>query len=374
MSLREKLKIFIIFLTFCVLLPRLSLADEWGAPISFFSLSGDEMFPSISPDGNYLAFVEYRNDNSKTLFDGVWLIDLKTNEQKTILTPDELFEVCSSTGVTQFSSMEIWRLSWNPNGNEILFSAYCRIPNGDKVVRFGLIDITTGESKDIRAGEHPSWSPDGNKIVYLYKHSPTVAGCQRCGKELWMMNRDGSNDHMIFNVYGDPTLSAVPECEIIVNDTIVWPSFSPDGSKILFEISHSSDNSSINLISTDGSSFKQLISGSDFSNPQFTSNGQEIIFLKSQNNQTSIWVMSSDSSNPRQISSSEVLKLNGLTVSPDGTQVFFPMIGDGSGFDIWLIERKEPFKPRQSKTFLYLVLIVAIVVVSVVFLYSIKQR
>jgi Tol biopolymer transport system component len=346
----------------------LSMAAEWSTPTKLISLSGDEMFPTISPDGSRLAFVEYQNDNGKTVFNGVWLMSLQTGEQKAILLPAELLGICSVSGVTEFSSMEVWRLSWNPNGKEILFSAYCRIPNGDKVVRFGLINTVTAEVEDFKSGEHPSWSPDGNEIIYLYKHGPTVAACQRCGKELWVMNRDGSNAHMIYNVYGNPALSAVPDCTIIVNDTILWPSFSPDGKKVLFEVSHNPENSSIDLANADGSGFKQLISGSDFSNPQFTADGKEIIFLESKNNQTTIWSMSSDGTDLEQLSSSDALKMNGLSVSPDGKKVFFPMVGDGSGFDIWAIEKEEPSEPVQSKVVLYLIIITSILLVCILFL------
>jgi Tol biopolymer transport system component len=373
MKMEKKLKAFAI-LTLLIFSFNFSAAAELNAPVKLISLSGDEMFPAVSPDGNKLAFVGYSTNNGKTVFDGVWLADLRTKEQKTILTSDDLFKVCSSTGVTEFSSMEVWRLSWNPNGNEILFSAYCRIASGDKVVRFGLIDIAAAKVKDLKAGEHPAWSPDGSKIVYLYKHSPTVAGCQRCGKELWVMNRDGSNNHMVFNVYGNPALSAVPECEIIVSDTIVWPSFSPDGKKILFGVYHSPDNSSINLVNLDGTGFKQLIGGSDFSNPQFTPDGKEIIFLVSKNNQTKIWSISSDGSGLKQLLSSEALKMNGLSVSPNGKKVFFPMVSDGSGFDIWMMEKEEPPVPESFKVILYSVLIVSIAVVCFLFIYSLKRK
>jgi Tol biopolymer transport system component len=373
---QKKLKILIIFLTFYLLSLNFSIAAEWSDPVKLVGLSGDEMFPSISPDGNQLAFVEYLYDNDKTVFDGIWLMDLKTNEQKIILTSDELLEVCSSSGVTEFYSMEVWRLSWNPNGKEILFSAYCRISGGDKVVRFGSISTVTITFKDLSAGEHPSWSPDGSKIVYLYKHGPTVAGCQRCGKELWVMNKDGSDAHMIYNVYGNNSLSAVEDCKILVNDTILWPSFSPDGKKILFVINHAAENSSINLINADGSAFKQLIIGSDFNNPQFTSDGKEIIFLKTINNQTTVWSMSSDGTNPKLLSSSKELKLNGLSVSPDGKKIFFPMASDGSGFDIWMMSREPSGTefPEKTKYLLYkIIVLIATVAIIAFFVYQIKK-
>lgn len=376
MKLEVGRKFFIIFLVTSFSFLGIVIAAEWSNPTPLVSLEGDEMFPAFSPDGSKIAFVEYATGN-ESVFEGVFIVDLETNEQKIVLAPDELFKICSSTGVKDFSSMEIWRLSWSPDGSKILFSAYCLMPNYDKVVRFGLINLTTLEVKDLKAGDHPSWSSDGRKIVYLYKHSPTVAGCQRCGKELWIMNVDGSDDYMIFNVYGDQTLSAVPECEIIVNDTIVWPSFSPDGSKILFGIYHSPDNSSINLINVDGTGFKELISGSDYSNPQFTPDGKEIVFFKSQDDKVEIWSILADGSNLKQLSSDGV-KLNGLSISPDGKKLIFPMSNPGSGFDIWVMTKEIPAKEVETseeiKLSLYVIVLIIAVVMSVILISKVKRK
>jgi len=374
MKLGNFFKLSIILLALYLFSSNFSRAAEWSAPVKLTSLTGDEMFPTISPDGNQLAFVRYHDDGGNPIFDGVWLMNLKTSEQKIILTHDGLFNLCSNSGVMNFSLLEVWRLSWNPNGTEMLVSAYCPLPNKDKVVRFGSIDVLTGEVKDFKSGEHPSWSSDGNKIIYLYKHGPTVAGCQRCGKELWIMNKDGSDAHMIYNVYGDLNISAVPDCTIMINNTIVWPSFSPDDKKILFVINYYTGNSSINTINVDGSDFKQLIGGSDYNNPQFTSDGKEIIFFDSQDNETRLWSMFADGSNLKQLSSSAELKMNGLSVSPDGKTIFFPMVSEEGGFNIWKMEREEPSKTSQSKVVLYSVVIVSILIVCILFFLYVKKK
>lgn len=373
MKLKSISKIFIISLIFFVSSISVSMAADWNKPTLLINLSGDEYFPTFSPDGTKLAFVEYHYTDNKTISDGVFMLNFETKKQKIILTPDELFKVCSSTGVTEFSSMEVWRLSWNPDGKKILFSAYCRIPNGDKVVRFGLIDITTMKVNDFKPGEHPSWSPDGEKIVYLYKHGPTVAGCQRCGKELWLMNADGSDDHMIYNVYGNQSLSKVPQCQIIVNDTIVWPSFSSDGKKILFGVYHSTDNSSINLISVEGKGFKELISGSRYSNPQFTPDEKEIVFFKSKDDDAEIWSMSIDGSNQKKIPTISGLKLNGLSISPDGKKLVFPMSNGKSGFDIWIMTKEAAVETKTPENKISIYIILLIIVVAIIFVVLIQR-
>jgi Tol biopolymer transport system component len=62
----------------------------------------------------------------------------------------------------------------------------------------------------------PAFSPDGYKIVY----SMRLSG-QSASRSLWIMNSDGSDQHLIFTMVGPSA-------------AVSRPSFSPDGSKIIF--------------------------------------------------------------------------------------------------------------------------------------------
>lgn len=85
---------------------------------------------------------------------------------------------------------------------------------------------------------HPSWSPDGRRLVFVSDHTP--AG-------LYVMNADGSGAHVLSDA----------------GPADAYPAWSPDGSRIAF-------------VSTRGGEYDIWVVGSDGSNPvQVTSTGAE---------------------------------------------------------------------------------------------------
>lgn len=147
--------------------------------------------------------------------------------------------------------------------------------------------------------ENPQMKNDGTKIVY-------TVGIEQ--PEIWIMNSDGTGEKFItkgfdaswhstenkivYSYYYDVIIINLDTNEktklTFDNYTTLEdkPSFSPDGSKILFESAES-----ISIINTDGSNRKEIINeGYD---PDWSPNGNKIVYETQENNSPfmkSIWI------------------------------------------------------------------------------------
>jgi len=141
----------------------------------------DHLFnPSWSPVGNkVVAYGERENT-------GLFLVDLDEDWAKRV----------------QLTTQKVEHASWSPDGNKIAYNVY----NEDKSFSSiwvmnadgnGKTQLTTDED-DFCTG--PSFSYDGSKIVYLKGFTTTMPGekPKEAINEIWVMNSDGSNKHMIY--------------------------------------------------------------------------------------------------------------------------------------------------------------------------------
>ena len=117
----------------------------------------------------------------------------------------------------------------------------------------------------------PSWSPDGKMIVY----DRTV---QATKGDIWIMNADGSGQRELFSS--------------VENES--YPSFSPDGSKIVFSSSRDGD-SEIYVIDVTGEGLRKL-TGNTYADwaPHWSADGSQIVFASDRNGNDEVFVMSAD--------------------------------------------------------------------------------
>src|SRR5687767_6209454 len=108
------------------------------------------------------------------------------------------------------SSRNHYYPSLAPDGKSVVYAAF-READVYEIYELSLVDGSVRQLTDrlgIESG--PEISPDG--LLIVFKHTPGGTEIN----ELWVMNRDGSNPHRLF-------------------DGIGWdPTWSPDGSQILF--------------------------------------------------------------------------------------------------------------------------------------------
>lgn len=173
-----------------------------------------------------------------------------------------------------------------------------------------LLDLATGEEKRLSNGPvydfQPSWSPDGQKIVFVSLRDGNW--------EIYVMDRDGRNQHNLTNNPGDQRTG------------VDWePSWSPDGSQIAFT-SFRDGNGEIYVMNPDGANLRKLTSSPvprGSYQPTWSPDGSKIAFSSWKNGiSIDIYIMNSDGSDVRNLTN-HPSEDRYLAWSPDGQKMAF---------------------------------------------------
>jgi Tol biopolymer transport system component len=148
--------------------------------------------------------------------------------------------------------------SWSPDGQKIVFGYGGFFQNRkSRAAKIMMVNRDGTNAKELTNGTpnagFPSWSPDGKKIVY----------------RMWTKDEGGLR---IMNIE-DSSIT------ILTNEFDNLPAWSPDGTKILFTRKHSGDNFDIFTIKPDGSDLKQLTTfPANDAHAVWTADGKEIMW------------------------------------------------------------------------------------------------
>lgn len=257
---------------------NIHLVNEDGSGLEQLTFGPQDLEPSFSPDGRYMAFHTNRNSGLE-----IYIRDMSDGG---------LFRLTEGIETSA-------QPAFSPDGTQIAF----RFIQGSSA-GIGLIKVDgTGFTKIIekqvggRIPGHPTWSPDGTQIAY----QDYVNG----NWEIFTMNSDGSNQA---NRTNSP-------------DYDVDPSWSKDG-RIVF-VSDPNPNDEfyeleINTMDSDGGNRIQLThnSAKDL-DPSWTSDGR-IVFARRDNPSTTqdIWIMDADGTNERKIFESHLSHERGPAFRP----------------------------------------------------------
>ncbi len=238
-------------------------------------------WPAYSPDGKRLAFFLLPGSGKN---EGLYVADAYGgNAQPVFISP----------GACCFH--------WSRDGVWVVFanSARPKVPGGP-ILKVKM-DGTYKTIVDLNVfGNGPSFSPDGNQVVY----SGCTPGTNTCG--LLALASDGS---------GAP--------RVITRDNGGNAEWSPDGRRILYQADDGSAHTNVFVINADGSGKKQLTNGKSNDGQPIWSRDGGSIFWRSDQNGTSwaIYVMNADGSNQRKIVSNvppdpDLWGWEALTVAP----------------------------------------------------------
>jgi len=263
----------------------------------------DERCPSISPDGNWIAYyVSIRGGTDAQ--NALWLMRANGEEQHRIATiappphcpvwsrSNDLVEVTTyaSSGTAELNSIvQVFDLAGNEVGHfgETSFSLFefsadaqeflvsyqscsvngCMDPDLAVITRNGSFErwLTSGVVNGIfvhEGAKEASISPDGLTVVYVckpdsdqdpYSNFPVRAACTKP----W----DGSSSRFLLTDLNSPQ----------------WPEFSPDGTRIAFICSQGAQNG-ICLIASDGSNLTMVPTPPVDGAPSWTADGTRVIF------------------------------------------------------------------------------------------------
>jgi Tol biopolymer transport system component len=266
---------------------------------------------SWSPDGSTIVYTHEhitRIDSSGLYHieedsSGLWLIDPDGSNRRMFLSGGERV-----TG---------GRSDWSPDGEWIALHRARKIwkvrANGDD-----LIQLTSGE------GFCPAWSPDGKKIAYCIN-----AGDSR---GVWIIDSDGGSNHKI--------------------GELAWtdPDWSSEGDRIIFSGWIEAD-SGICIADTNGENPECVHTGNPVfcGNPSFSPDGSKIVFvMQDYGGPNQVWVVNSDGSDPRRLTTEGG---DDPCWSPDGRYIVYTQ-HDGRKYDpqnngVLFIMRSDGSEKRQ---------------------------
>lgn len=284
--------------------------------------------PSFSPDGKSILYVSDIDGNFE-----IYTKVLSTGETK---------RLTNNPGHESFPT-------YSPDGTQIIFNSDREKENNDVYLMNAdgsdVRKITDGPGWD--SAPPNNWSPDGTQVLLL---------SDRSGKEnIYVMNIEPfvpkrvaafENDRPVFASYSSDGKHIVYQLSVgesqseirIYNadtkaDRFVFkanlqeslPSFSPDGSKILFQ-QRIDENTEICSVNIDGSGFVNITrSPSKDMAPVFSPDGGKIAFAANRAGGLSvfeIYVMNADSSEQKLIFGDRAMSVNPAW-SPDGKTLVF---------------------------------------------------
>jgi serine/threonine protein kinase len=195
------------------------------------TFTGKVSYPSISPDGKFIAFAS----------------EVSAAEEKVFVQ-----ELTGGQPLEIFKDKGIVHLGWSPDGSELLISAY-----NDSVYGSYIVPRLGGTSRKMTYFPFTSWSPDGSRF----------AGSWLPQKRIWFTNKST----------GDIT-------SISLDGSFTWlrdVDWSPVGDLLLF-LTSGQEQYTIWTIRTDGTQQHKIVEDSArLSSPRWSSKGDAIYYLRS---------------------------------------------------------------------------------------------
>lgn len=163
----------------------------------------------------------------------------------------------------------------------------------------------------------PKWSPDGKHIVYV----------DSATNDLYIMDADGENKVNLTNTF---------------EYAEAYPSWSPDGNKIAYMASQAQEFSKydIYVINSDGTGKICLTSNGQFNGfPEWSPTGELIAFVREVNGSFDLFIMNSDGSEERHLTTltrnKAAIEALSLAWAPDGSEIAFNSDREDN-FDIYV--------------------------------------
>jgi len=202
--------------------------------------------------------------------------------------------------------------SWSPDGRRVIYDSLS-INDGILVMNDdGSWTVRLIANEQTVAHVYPAWSPDGSKIVFV-----TITNLDQANEswDIFVTDVDGGNMTQLTNTS--------------LGDTVWVPAWSPDGTKIVYDFTPKGQAGDIYLMNADGSNPQCLTTDeANDSCPSFSPNGTQILFGSDRDGDTEIYVMNADGTDVRQLTSNKAEDWE-PSWSPDGNRIVFESDKDG---------------------------------------------
>jgi dipeptidyl aminopeptidase/acylaminoacyl peptidase len=239
-----------------------------------------------------------------------------------------------------FDPLDDAQSDWSPDGNRIVFRNRRNNSFQVAIIDFTVRDAATGRPRvtdvpraaDGTQSSQPAWFPDGSdRLLYRRTNAPVMTR-----SDIWAMDTDGGNRRPI---------AVLPEDQL-------YPSFSPDMTKLLFATSAPGGGRGIQVMDVASGAvttlFDPTVESFD-SGPSWSPDGRRIAFESDIDGDMEIYVMNADGSDVQQITHNTLWD-EGPAWSPDGTRFAFSRGTGDLTVDIWTMNA-DGTNARQLTTF-----------------------
>jgi TolB protein len=255
--------------------------------------------------------------------------------------------------------------AWAPDGSLIAFTRFASnenldhiwtvAPDGSGLAPVGPLCPPSAHEQTCADEAHASFSPDSKRLVLVestgvVKQVP-ITGQQIEHSAIAVMNRDGSGNHVIYTTNGFAA-------------DLDYPTFSPDGTRIVFErhnsgLSKPADKHAVFVIGVDGSNPRRLTpwAENDGDNPDWSPDGKWIIYhsyLDDPSGQSQYFLVHPDGTGRKQITHfGRGTHLASASFSPDGSSIAFSKGPEGGNIDVFTMHVDGTHVRRLTKSKLW---------------------
>ncbi|HMV25345.1 MAG TPA: hypothetical protein PLH27_01610 [bacterium] len=268
-----------------------AIHDTARGDILDISVNDSELDPTWSADGRKFAYTNIHLFNQSTgqpLHSNIYIRDMDSST----LTPVTYSKYYLDTNFTFQGIVLNMRPDWSLMTNKMVF-----ISNRDStfdIYTTTITDTLYGDTTAVRLTDetdkldmfcHPSWSPDGSKIVYTSSKTGN--------EEIWIMNSDGTGKTQLTDL----------------NASIAGrPRFSPSGDKIAFYSSSSKNgNDSLNIftMNPNGTGIQKVTQSGNNIDPAWTPDGNRIVYSKRTSSRGYIYLINRDGTEEKKMISKD---------------------------------------------------------------------
>ena len=244
--------------------------------------------------------------------------------------------------ILRLTAVEAYSAVWSPSGRRIFYQSY---ESG------GIVAINDDGSWPVLLAPdfygdtgaqftlHPSISPDGGHILIEIWTVPYLQSGEYdfddSSTDIFRIDRDGGNVTRLTNTADG-------------NEFV--PSWSPDGSKIVYDFTPEGGQTGegdIWVMDADGSNQKRLASspGND-SHPSYSPDGKQILFASTWDGDAEIYVMNANGGNARKLTSNDASDWT-PACSASGSRIVFSSDRDGND-EIYVMDRNGGNQKRLT--------------------------
>ncbi|HEX5719343.1 MAG TPA: protein kinase [Thermoanaerobaculia bacterium] len=262
---------------------------------------GRELFPSLSPDGNFFAYAKVSGGSSDIHLQRIG------GGNPINLTPDTPWEDTQP--------------AFSPDGELIAFRSG---RDGGGLFVMGATGESVRRLTDF--GFNPSWSPDGKRIVFATAEISHPAA-RSSVSQLWIVDLDTGG------------------LRRVVEEDAAQPSWSPDGSRIAYwGVPVRGGKPAISTASASGGEpVRAIVDASLMWNPVWSADGAHLYFASDRSGSMNLWRLRIDEASgrvrgePRPVTTPSPWSAM-LSPSRDGSRILY-VSETGEKSDVWMLTR-----------------------------------